>query len=497
MRSLLPRPDPRTTVKLGVTKRRFLHQDIPFLSQTFVLNPAEYNRHFHYLGVSGSGKSTAIATVIVQHILQGRGVSLIDPHGDLAVLVMKLLADRGYFQRDEDYDRIRYFDFGHPDRVPPMNVLNQPDEDNDNVASALAAVCLRIWPNLDTVGVTFLNIIKNAAYALVEAGLPLPAMQPFLEEPAFREMVLGHATDPHIGRFFTNRFNRWRDQTEKIESTQNRLDLFTFSPRMRAMFGERENIVPYGQIMQEGKSAIYNLSALDEEKNNFVAAFLFYGYERAAHCRAAIEEDDRVHHYLFADEFQNFTTKNGKSFGDMLSGVRKYRLNLSLANQNYGQIDERIKQALGNAEMIAFKLNRDDAVWMAPRLNPFDEHKVKHRIEDKTLQDRSHPLFASVQEQFEKTARELERLGRGHCYVQLGSRVRRIVTTPFPKPTISREAFSQITERYAQQYLKPFDREAENTRKPTTDSVPVPVFEQPRFKRRTRKSTNHPARTHD
>ena len=54
----------------------------------------------------------------------------------------------------------------------------------------------------------------------------------------------------------------------------------------------------------------------------------------------------------------------------MLSEVRKYRLNLSLANQNYGQIDERIKQALGNAEMIAVKLNRDDAVWMALGLNP-------------------------------------------------------------------------------------------------------------------------------
>ena len=490
MKSFLPKPDRSRAIKLGVTKRRLFNREFSRLTEDVYLTSAEYNRHFHYLGVSGSGKSTAIATVIVQHILQGRGVSLIDPHGDLAILVMKLLADKGYFQRDEDYERIRYFDFGHPDRVPSMNVLNQPDEDNDNVASALAAVCLRIWPNLDTVGVTFLNIIKNAAYALVEAGLPLPAMQPFLEEPAFREMVLGHATDPHIGRFFTNRFNRWRDQTEKIESTQNRLDLFTFSPRMRAMFSQHENIVDYSAIMQEGKSAIYNLSALDEEKNNFVAAFLFYGYERAAHRRAAIEEDDRVPHYLFADEFQNFTTKNGKSFGDMLSGVRKYRLNLSLANQNYGQIDERIKQALGNAEMISFKLNRDDAVWMAPRLDPFDEHQVKHRIEDKALQDRSHPLFASVQEQFEKTARELERLGRGHCYVQLGSRVRRIVTTPFPKPAISREAFRGITERYAAQYLKPLSTESEDVVTRTEDPVSVPVFVPPPFTRRTRKREN-------
>ncbi len=140
--------------------------------------------------------------------------------------------------------------------------------------------------------------------------------------------------------------------------------------------------------------------------------------------------------------------------------------------------------------MIAFKLNRDDAVWMAPRLHPFDEHKVKHQIEDKTLQDRSHPLFVSVQEQFEKTARDLERLGRGHCYVQLGSSVRRIFTTPFPKPTISRDAFSQITERYAQRYLKPLVQEAEDIAV-TPDRAPIPIFQAPPLKRRTLKKKNH------
>ena len=183
MSLFLPKSDARTTVKLGVARRHLFNHEFARFTQPFTLNAHEYNRHFHYLGVSGSGKSTAIATVIVQHILQRRGVSLIDPHGDLAVLVMQILADHGYFQREEDYARIRYFDFGHPTRVPPMNVLHQPEASHADAAATLAAVCLRIWPNLDTVGVTFLNVIKFAAYALVEAGLPLPAMQRFLEEP--------------------------------------------------------------------------------------------------------------------------------------------------------------------------------------------------------------------------------------------------------------------------------------------------------------------------
>ncbi len=445
----------------------------------------ELSRHLHIIGKSGSGKSTAINAIIVQHIMQGRGVSLIDPHGDLAVLVMQTLMEQGYFKRESDFERIMYVDFGHPTRIPPMNVLKMPYDD-DEVASELARVCLRIWPNLEGVGVTFLNIIKYSAYALIQAGLPLPAMQPFLTDQAFRRMVLTHAKDPQIVRFFATRFDKWKDQTEKNESTQNRLDLFSFSPRMRAMFSQRENLFSYGSIMQSGRCAIYNLSALDEERNAFVAAFLFRGYERAARARAAINEDARVPHYLFGDEFQNFTGSNSKSFEDMLSGARKFRLFLGLAHQNFGQMDDRLKQALENAESIAFKLNRADAVWMAPRFAHYNEKQIKHKVEDKDAQERSHPVFSSITEQFEKRAHEFENLPRGHCFTKFGSTVRRISTVPFPKPHVSDAAFLTLTEKYAERYLVPMDTPTEPL---AHEEAPTTVYRATSLQRRVRSKT--------
>ncbi|GAC1431806.1 MAG: hypothetical protein NVSMB62_28800 [Acidobacteriaceae bacterium] len=242
----------------------------------------------------------------------------------------------------------------------------------------------------------------------------------------------------------------------------------------------------YGGIMQAGRCAIYNLSALDEERNSFVAAFLFRGYERAARARAAMREDDRVPHYLFGDEFQNFTGSNAKSFEDMLSGARKFRLFLGLAHQNFGQMDDRLKQALENAESIAFKLNRADAVWMAPRFTHYNEKQVKHMVEDKDAQERSHPVFASIAEQFEKRAHEFENLPRGHCFTKFGSTVRKISTVPFPKPQVTDQAFTLLTERYAQRYLVPITTPTEPT---AYDATPATVYQATSLRRRVPRRT--------
>ena len=52
-------------------------------------------------------------------------------------------------------------------------------------------------------------------------------------------------------------------------------------------------------------------------------------------------EENRKDFYLYVDEFQNFATN---SFIKILSEARKYRLNLTLANQYVGQIDEEVQK---------------------------------------------------------------------------------------------------------------------------------------------------------
>ena len=53
--------------------------------------------------------------------------------------------------------------------------------------------------------------------------------------------------------------------------------------------------------------------------------------------------EDRKDFFLYVDEFQNFATPD---FAQILSEARKYRLNLIVANQFVGQMEEEVKNAI-------------------------------------------------------------------------------------------------------------------------------------------------------
>ncbi|MGH2530902.1 MAG: hypothetical protein ACRDJW_01225 [Thermomicrobiales bacterium] len=197
------------------------------------LGPRERATHRHVLGLTGQGKSKLLAHLFVQLHLQGVGVAVVDPHGDLAVDCLRALADHGYFARPDAFDRLWYVDFGRRDRFLPFNVLAQPYPDHV-VVDALTEVCLRAWPALaEGAGPTFENILRHAGLALVQAGrVPFTRLADVLTDRAFRDRLLAQVRDPQVHRFFRARYDRWGREAVLIrESTLNRADLLTLFAR--------------------------------------------------------------------------------------------------------------------------------------------------------------------------------------------------------------------------------------------------------------------------
>ena len=124
--------------------------------------------------------------------------------------------------------------------------------------------------------------------------------------------------------------------------------------------------------MDEGKVLLVNLSKgrVGEDNATLLGALLVTGIAQAAMSRADIPEEQRRDFYLYADEFQNFTTS---SFGTILSEARKYRLSIIAAHQYLRQLDDETRDAVfGNcASMIAFQVGSDDAEILAPQLSKF------------------------------------------------------------------------------------------------------------------------------
>jgi hypothetical protein len=89
----------------------------------------------------------------------------------------------------------------------------------------------------------------------------------------------------------------------------------------------------------------------------------------AAMSRQDIPMEQRHDFFLYVDEFQNYATDD---FASILSEARKYRLNLIVANQYIGQIEDNIRNAVfGNVgSMISFRVGVDDAKYLANEFTP-------------------------------------------------------------------------------------------------------------------------------
>src|SRR5215218_2233192 len=83
----------------------------PLNLQTHRLHHKEMKEHGHIIGASKSGKSRFLANLYIQLLQAGYSVTLIDPHGDLAKLILSYLMMLGYFETPGAFEKLTYLDF--------------------------------------------------------------------------------------------------------------------------------------------------------------------------------------------------------------------------------------------------------------------------------------------------------------------------------------------------------------------------------------------------
>ena len=162
------RADSGPSLVLGTVGDGFFKTDLRF-------GPADVASHKHVIGITGQGKSRLLQAMFVQLLHQGVGVSLIDPHRDLARDTLRYLIQQGFFDRPEAYERLIYIDFSL-DRYVPFNVLKQRGEPHDVAYFFLEAI-KRAWPSIGHGSAPNLeNILLAGTEVLIEAGHPITRM---------------------------------------------------------------------------------------------------------------------------------------------------------------------------------------------------------------------------------------------------------------------------------------------------------------------------------
>src|SRR3712207_5461840 len=160
---LFPVSRHRPSLRLGTYGSR------PF-RRTLRLRPEQARTHMHVIGVSGFGKSRFLAGLFLSMHAAGLPATLIDPHGDLARLVLGHLVAQGYFRRPGGFERLLYLDLPaahRQGRYLPFNLLSQPGEP-DEIAGNVLEAFHRAWPSLgDGVAPRFDKLVKNGVKVLL------------------------------------------------------------------------------------------------------------------------------------------------------------------------------------------------------------------------------------------------------------------------------------------------------------------------------------------
>ncbi len=328
--------------------------------------------HIAIFGKSGTGKSTLLKFLIKQHIDLGEGFSLLDPHGDLALEVVKLIPE-------DRIDKLVYIDpattrvFGRTVRI---NFLEYRDEwERERVGEAFISALQKLFK--DFWGPRLEHILRNCVNTLLEqppGSTSLLDLYYLLVDEDRRAELVSNVEDPLVRKFWEEEWPRL--PKDAIISVVNKISKLVGSRILRPIFSARKSTIDFRKLMDSRAFIVINLSKgrLTEEVSHFLGTLIIGKIFSAAMSRIDVAPHMRVPHYLYIDEAHNFTVL---TLIDILAEARKYKLYLTLATQYPEQYPKEILNAiLGNCRtFITFRVGLKSAKLLAKLYEPIFSEK--------------------------------------------------------------------------------------------------------------------------
>ncbi len=363
--------DPNFDVILGENTHHGVHTPIG-------LTEVERERHIYIIGGTGNGKTTMLQYAVVQDMQNGKGLAVVDPHGDMAETLLRHVPEH----RVKD---VVYFNPDDITRPIGMNLLEIPkglteDEEireKDLVTEALVSVFRKIFSEEDSGGHRIEYVLRNAIQtALTVEDATIFTIFEILNNPTYRTKVVAKLDNKDLVNFWKHELGK-AGEMQKVKMAAGitaKIGRFLFSASAKRVLEQPKSSINFEEIIDEGKILICNFSKglIGEDTSELFGITVLAKLQLASLRRARLRQSERKPIYLYVDEFQNFATQ---SFVQMLSESRKYKLFLTMAEQSTSQQkDQRMVQiVLANVgTVMCFRTgNPADEKLLLPLFSPY------------------------------------------------------------------------------------------------------------------------------
>lgn len=429
------------------------------------LTAAERDRHLYVVGGTGNGKTTMMQYAIVQDIKNGKGVAVLDPHGDMAKELLQYIPE-------ERLDDVIYF---NPDDLQypiSLNLLEiDPALKGDDLLRAqyliteyTVEIFRKLFSEDDSGGSRIEAVLRNAIYTAFTTKDPtLFTIYQLITDKDYRKKVVDKLEDEVLKNFWTNEFDSGGEyQRVKMGfGVTTKVGRFLTAVFVNRIVGQPKSTIDFDDIINNGKILICNLQKgeLVKDTSSLFGTMILARLQIAAQRRGRIRERDRRPFYVYVDEFQNFATT---TFVDMLAEARKYRIHLFMAEQTTSQQDKDIVfNILANAgTVVCFSSgNPMDEQLFLPRFEPWVKPGEISNLP-------SYNFFARIKP-----------IGVSDSQAPVSGETVRL---PEPaNPDIEKRVIAASRKNYAKKYVPPKPtRAAGSSQKPKSARITNPVREQ-------------------
>jgi hypothetical protein len=320
--------------------------------------------HMNVIGKTRVGKTTFMHNLIHQDIANGKGVGVIDPHGDL---VGNILERSIPSSREQD---VVLFDLSDVRRSMALNLLYVPVGVPRHAAVGMTlGVMKKIFA--EQWSATRMEDALYSALAVLanQPGATIRDVPKLFFDADFRSAALANAQDSVALEYFQEDYARMSEgyQMEVARPIMTRIRAFYRNPVIERIVVQPTS-VDFRGMMDEGKIFLASLAGeATQAEAAVIGALLISKIQMAAMSRAGIQE--RPMYYLYIDEVQNFVTT---SLSTMFSEAAKYGLSLTVANQFLSQLEGGTLDAiLGNTgTTVMFACGSQDAEDLGKYVKP-------------------------------------------------------------------------------------------------------------------------------
>lgn len=339
-------------ILLGVKNDIHLEKEIKIDEQSLA-------RHLYIMGQTGTGKSTMLKTMIIDCIDKNYGFTIIDPHGDLYDQVLKLIPKN----KKNKLLLLNTSDAENSIKLNPLLYDENTPQAKSLVINEIIRAFYSLYDKRDVGGPMFETYFKNGLLLIMDENVEekygkgtLENLLALFYNEEYRKERLMICGDKNITDFFRiaqARFGEQNFETVAFYMT-SKLTRFVEDYYLAPILTSKTNNVDFRSLIDNGNILLVKMDKglIGADNASLLGQLILSKLFLAGMSRANISIEERNPHYIFIDEFQNFVKGD---VGTALSEVRKYGLNLILANQTLGQLDEYMIQSLiGNVGSLVF-----------------------------------------------------------------------------------------------------------------------------------------------